>query len=116
MLFHVDIAASSILQTILSSVQNAMRAYTWALVDQASNMLNHIGKAQCHELQKKEETGQIPSTSFINGFIFPKKDPVFPTALLQNRSPLSPLISHTRMPQMSPNQVEESPQSVSPLS
>ena len=33
MLFHIDIPTSSIPQTILRPVQNAMRGYTWAPVD-----------------------------------------------------------------------------------
>src|SRR5260370_37659960 len=105
MIFHIDISASSIPQTILSSVQNAMRAYTWALVDQAICSIT-LARHDAMNYKKTEETGQIPSTSFINAFVFLKKDLVCPTsdppALRRNISSLSPLISHTIMPQRSP--------------
>src|SRR5260370_17432265 len=72
MIFHIDISASSIPQTILSSVQNAMRAYTWALVDQAICSIT-LAQHDAINYKKKREQAKSQAQTLLMASFFQKK-------------------------------------------
>ena len=88
------------------------------------NMLNHIGKAWCCQLQQKrsKEAGGQAQAMLMASFFW-KKEPIHPTVvpptLVQNISPmpsLSPLALHTVGPQKSLVQLDKGIKSATPLS